>query len=124
LHLLLESENLIANALKYSKPNIAPLIKITAKKAISYEVAGKEKRNGRFWKITVSNNGIGFEQKYENKIFEVFQRLHGKTEYEGTGIGLAICKKIVQTHNGTITAAGEPNVGATFTFYLSDSNKS
>jgi hypothetical protein len=116
--------NLIGNALKYSKPDVAPLIKITAEKVSINEISGQIKQNNKFWKITISDNGIGFEQKYESKIFEVFQRLHGKTEYEGTGIGLAICKKIVQLHSGTITATGEPNVGAIFTFFLSDGNKS
>jgi light-regulated signal transduction histidine kinase (bacteriophytochrome) len=116
--------NLIGNALKYSKPDVSPLIKITAEKVSINEISGQIKQNSKFWKITISDNGIGFEQKYESKIFEVFQRLHGKTEYEGTGIGLAICKKIVQLHSGTITATGEPNVGAIFTFFLSDGNKS
>jgi len=116
--------NLISNALKYSKHNVAPRIKITAEKVAINEIAGRIKQNGDFWKIVVSDNGIGFEQQYENKIFELFQRLHGKTEYEGTGIGLAICKKIVQTHNGIITATGKLGIGATFTFYLSDNNKS
>jgi len=116
--------NLIGNALKYTKPNVIPLIKITAEKASTNEIRGLTKPDSKFWKMTISDNGIGFEQKYENKIFEVFQRLHGKAAYEGTGIGLAICKKIVQAHGGTISAIGEPNVGTTFTFYLSDTNKS
>ncbi len=116
--------NIIGNALKYSKPDFAPLIKISAEKVTINEIAGRIKQNGVFWKITISDNGIGFEQQYESKIFELFQRLHGKTEYEGTGIGLAICKKIVHTHNGTISATGKQGMGSTFTFYLSDSNKS
>ncbi len=116
--------NLIGNSLKYSKPNVAPHIKITAEKVTINKMAGLVKQNGTFWKITISDNGIGFEHQYENKIFELFQRLHGKTEYEGTGIGLAICKKIVQIHNGTITATGQPGIGSTFTFFLSDNSKS
>ena len=114
--------NLIANALKYSKPDVPPHIKITAEKVSVNEGEEGVKQNNTFWKIVISDNGIGFEQQYENKIFELFQRLHGKTEYAGTGIGLAICKKIVQSHNGTITATGQPNVGATFTFFLPDNN--
>jgi len=114
--------NLISNSIKYAKPGVALDIKITAERVINYEVAGKEKRNGKFWKIEFSDNGIGFEQQYEHKIFEVFQRLHGKTEYEGTGVGLAICKKILHTHNGTITANGQLGVGATFTFFLPAGN--
>ena len=116
--------NLISNSLKYSKPEVAPHIKITAEKVNINEIAGLVKQNGTFWKIAISDNGIGFEQQYENKIFELFQRLHGKSAYEGTGIGLAICKKIVQTHHGTITATGQPEIGSTFTFFLSDNNKS
>jgi len=115
--------NLIGNALKYAKADVAPHIKIAAEKVAINEITGWVKQNGWFWKITISDNGIGFEQQYENKIFEIFQRLHGKTEYEGTGIGLAVCKKIVQTHNGTITAIGQLGIGSTFTFLLS-TNKS
>lgn len=116
--------NLISNSIKYSKPDVPPHIKITAEKVTINEIAGRVKQNGEFWKFTISDNGIGFEQQYENKIFELFQRLHGKTEFEGTGIGLAICKKIVQTHNGTISAIGQPGIGSSFTFFLSDTNKS
>ena len=115
--------NLINNAIKYSKPNVAPHIKITAEKVNINETIEGVKQNGVFWKIVFSDNGIGFEQQYEPKIFEVFQRLHGKTEYEGTGIGLAICKKIVQAHNGSISATGQVGIGATFTFLLSDNIK-
>jgi len=116
--------NLIGNALKYSKPDVAPIEKITAEKVTTNEIAGPVKQNDVFWKIIISDNGIGFEQQYEHKIFELFQRLHGKTVYEGTGIGLALCKKIVLTHNGTILATGQPGIGSTFTFFLSDDNKS
>jgi signal transduction histidine kinase len=68
--------------------------------------------------ISISDNGIGFEQQYSEKIFEVFQRLHGRSEYQGTGIGLAIVKKIVENHNGIITAKGEQDKGATFDIYI------
>jgi len=114
--------NLIGNALKYAKSDVAPHIKITAKKVTINEDEGEVKQTGTFWKIEFSDNGIGFEQQYEHKIFEVFQRLHGKTDYAGTGIGLSICKKIVEKHKGTITATGELNVGATFTFLLPDNS--
>jgi len=110
--------NLISNSLKYAKTDVSPLIKITAQKLINKEVQGRTQQNSEFWEITFSDNGIGFDQLYENKIFEVFQRLHGKTEYEGTGIGLSICKKIAHAHNGTITALGVPNVGSTFKILL------
>ena len=68
--------------------------------------------------ISFSDNGIGFDPLYKDKIFEVFQRLHGKEDYAGTGIGLAIVKKIVENHKGTITAKGELNIGATFDIYI------
>ncbi len=110
--------NLISNSIKYSKQDVDPFIKITAEKVNINELDGQEIENGTYWKIAISDNGIGFEQQYEDKIFEVFQRLHGKTEYEGTGIGLAICKKIIQAHKGIITATGQPGIGSTFTFLL------
>ena len=74
--------------------------------------------NRMYHHITVSDNGIGFEPQYNEKIFEVFQRLHDRDEYPGTGIGLAIVKKIVENHDGFITANGELNKGATFDIYI------
>jgi signal transduction histidine kinase len=70
------------------------------------------------YRLTVEDNGIGFEEAYLDRIFEVFQRLHGRLEYEGTGVGLAICRKIVQRHGGTITARSTPGEGATFVVTL------
>jgi signal transduction histidine kinase len=66
------------------------------------------------WQITVQDNGIGFDEKYRDRIFQIFQRLHGRSEYEGTGIGLAICRKIVDRHNGVVTAHSSPGAGAKF----------
>ncbi|MNX91350.1 Phytochrome-like protein cph1 [compost metagenome] len=105
--------NLISNGIKYSREDIDPVIKINAEIVSLEEFAGKQ-----FWKINIEDNGIGFQQEYEEKIFELFKRLHGKTDYEGTGIGLAICKKIVQKHDGFIRAIGTPGVGAQFLVYL------
>lgn len=110
--------NLISNSIKYAKNGIAPLIKITVEEIILNEIDGQLKEDTLYWRFTLSDNGIGFEQQYQDKIFDVFQRLHGKSEYEGTGIGLAICKKIIQVHHGAISATGNIGIGATFTFLL------
>jgi signal transduction histidine kinase/CHASE3 domain sensor protein len=116
--------NLIGNAIKYNKPGVPPIVKI------SVDVVKTALDNGAeldpafsYWKISFEDNGIGFEQQYENKILELFQRLHGRTEYSGTGIGLAICKKIVQNHNGVIKAIGTPGVGAIFSIYFPVANR-
>ncbi|AWA29830.1 hypothetical protein HYN48_06920 [Flavobacterium magnum] len=106
--------NIINNAIKYSRPNVPPIIKISAEKV--------ENDQGKFWKLVVEDNGIGFDPQYGDKIFEVFQRLHGKQAYEGTGVGLAICKKIMQNHNGSITAEGTPGVGARFNIFIPSKN--
>ncbi len=111
--------NLISNALKFSNPHAAPYIRI--KSEIASGIALDNQRlspQNKYCHITVSDNGIGFEQQYSEKIFGVFQRLHGRNEYNGTGIGLAIVKKIVENHNGIITANGELNKGATFDIYI------
>lgn len=105
--------NLISNGLKYSKPDVPPVIKINAELVTPEELVGKQ-----FWKLDIADNGIGFPQEYEQQIFELFKRLHGKSDYEGTGIGLAICKKIVQKHDGFIRAQGIPGVGSIFSIYL------
>ncbi|MCY7422359.1 MAG: PAS domain S-box protein [Chitinophagaceae bacterium] len=111
--------NLIDNAIKYSRPEIIPHIKITVEridgKKIDHPAAIRQLE---YYAIKFADNGIGFEQAYANKIFEVFQRLHLKNEYSGTGIGLAIVKKIVINHNGFIIAEGTTNVGSTFTVYI------
>ena len=85
---------MIGNAIKYAKKEVPLLIKITAK-VIAVEEGEEDGTipEGKYYQISIANNGIGFDQKYAHKIFELFQRLHGRTEYNGTGIGLAICKK-------------------------------
>jgi PAS domain S-box-containing protein len=111
--------NLISNAIKYSKPGIQPHIRISAQLLPAEEIPVENAPLSRqYWKISVVDNGIGFKQEYAHRIFELFQRLHGKMEYEGTGIGLAICKKIVHNHHGFIHATGLPGIGADFTIYL------
>lgn len=108
-------ENLLLNALKYHKPGIPPRITINCSRC---QGAPGDTLENTYYKIDFSDNGIGFEQQYHKKIFELFQRLHGKSEYRGSGLGLAICKRIMQNHNGAITATGVPGEGATFTVYL------
>ena len=105
-------QNLIGNALKFHKPGEAPIVRVRG-----------ELRNGQHGtedvcQILVEDNGIGFDEKYLSRIFQVFQRLHGRNEYEGTGIGLAICRKIVERHGGSLTAASAPGMGAKFTVTL------
>jgi PAS domain S-box-containing protein len=107
--------NLISNSLKYSKPDATPYIKISSELV---KTPNAPLNIDDYYKISIADNGIGFEQKYADRIFELFQRLHTRTEFEGTGIGLSICKKIVQNHNGVIDASGEPGKGSTFNIYL------
>lgn len=111
--------NLVSNSIKFSKPELFPVIKINCE-IIKGSALGNKKAKDTidYCHISISDNGIGFDQQYSAKIFEVFQRLHGKLEYTGTGIGLAIVKKIVENHNGFITASGEQNKGATFNIYI------
>jgi PAS domain S-box-containing protein len=111
--------NLFNNALKFTKPDVPVRINIAHQLANAEEVATKAlDEQQRFIKITFSDNGIGFEQKYAEYIFSLFKRLHGKNEYEGTGIGLGLCKKIVENHGGAIWATSEPGEGATFHILL------
>ena len=111
--------NLIGNSLKYSKQEVIPIIKVSVSKVFAGEeplITRKTKKE--YFKLVFSDNGIGFEQKYAEKIFTLFNRLHARTEYDGTGIGLAICKKIVENHNGYIYAESEPGKGADFTVFI------
>jgi len=98
--------NVLMNAVKYRKKEVSPIIELRYERTqIGAEL---------YHKISIADNGIGFDPQYKDKIFEVFQRLHGKKEYSGTGVGLAICKKIMHYHNGFITADGIPDNGAVF----------
>ncbi len=100
-------QNFISNGIKYRAPGIQPRIEITS------EILGSDKV-----KINIKDNGIGIEEKYFTEIFKMFRRLHTRKEYEGTGIGLSICKKIVEKHKGTISIESEPGKGSTFSFVL------
>jgi signal transduction histidine kinase len=107
-------DNLITNSIKYSRQGTVLRINISSELISGQSILAEGGEAGRqYFRISVADNGIGFEQIYAHKIFEIFQRLHGKDEYSGTGIGLAICKKIVQNHNGVIYASGVPDEGAT-----------
>lgn len=99
-------QNLIANAIKFSKQEIAPEVKISVKSAHG------------FWEFCVADNGIGIDPKHHEKIFIIFKKLHNNSLYEGTGIGLAHCKKIVELHGGTITVESAPGKGASFYFTI------
>ncbi len=110
--------NIIGNSIKYSKENSNPIIKIKSKITIAKEEPLLPKSDEQFYKITFEDNGIGFEQEYAKKIFVLFNRLHNKNEYDGTGIGLAICKKIIENHKGHIFADGKPNIGTIITIFL------
>lgn len=112
-------ENIISNSVKYSKPDQKIEINITCIITnCEHLVVNSSEKSKDYYKISISDNGIGFDQKYAYKIFEIFQRLHGKNEYSGTGIGLSICKKIVENHKGFIKAKSELDKGSTFDIYL------
>jgi light-regulated signal transduction histidine kinase (bacteriophytochrome) len=95
-------QNLISNSLKYTNPSKSPLIEISSQ------------RNGDFIEIFFKDNGVGFDDQYQQQMFKLFQRLHDRKDYEGTGLGLAICQKIVDMHSGKIWAEGKEGEGAVF----------
>lgn len=111
--------NLISNSLKFSVPGRVPHIRVYCVKKTGRDFKNRNlKPDDTYCRLRVTDNGIGFDPQYSGKIFEVFQRLHGKETLPGTGIGLAIVKKIVDNHGGDITAKGEPGNGATFDVYI------
>jgi PAS domain S-box-containing protein len=111
--------NILGNAIKFSKPGCRPEVFITVGIVSGDKIGGLlVHTNKQYHHIAIRDNGIGFEPEHKHKIFEVFQRLHGRAEYGGTGIGLAICKKIMDNHHGMVAAESEPDQGATFHLYF------
>ena len=114
-------QNLLSNALKFRRPNVPPRVRIRAQLVPARQLPPSVKpvlQAAAYYRIDVLDNGIGFDEKYADRMFQVFQRLHGKSQYPGTGIGLAICEKVVVNHGGAITASSQPGQGATFSVYL------
>lgn len=106
-------QNLIANAVKFNRPGVPPVVEVSGELAPPSVADG-----GPMIRFYIKDNGIGFDEKYRERIFDVFQRLHGRDEYEGTGVGLAICRKIAERHGGAITAHSKEGEGATFVVLL------
>jgi PAS domain S-box-containing protein len=106
-------QNLISNALKFHRPGVPPVVRVSGR-----ELRAAPGERGPSCEIRVEDDGIGFDPKYADRIFGVFQRLHGRDEYKGTGIGLAICRRIAERHHGTIVGRGVPGEGAAFVVTL------
>jgi signal transduction histidine kinase len=110
--------NLISNAIKYAKKDVQPVVKIYSEYSAGQNGSDPNEIKNKYCRIYVEDNGIGFDQKYSEQIFGMFKRLHLHSEFEGTGIGLALCKKIVEEHNGFITARSKINEGSVFIISL------
>jgi PAS domain S-box-containing protein len=118
-------QNLLSNALKFTKPDVAPVIRIECSAGLGHELHERVPpalAKQYFSRIQVTDNGIGFEPRYGERIFQLFQRLHTRSDYSGTGIGLSIVQKVAENHNGLIFAEGRPGIGATFTILLPTSH--
>ena len=114
-------QNVIGNALKYSRPTVKPNIEIVYKQILGRDVLADkplELLSQDYHFIEISDNGIGFEQVHADRIFKIFTRLHGTEHYKGSGIGLSIVRKVIESHNGFVWATGEPNAGSSFKFIL------
>ena len=111
-------QNLILNSLKFSRTGVTPVVSVTGEFIQEKSFEAPAKMKGNYYRISVSDNGIGFDEVYADRIFEIFQRLNQKDAYEGSGIGLSIVKKIIDRHHGLIKASGKKGEGSTFTFIL------
>jgi signal transduction histidine kinase len=117
--------NIISNAIKFRKKNEDPVIDIRTEKVPASQLSALNGKlhGGPYHKITIKDNGIGFDNEHSQEIFKVFKRLHSYQEFEGTGVGLSICKKIVEKHGGMISAESEAGQGSTFTFVLPETQE-
>ncbi len=111
-------QNLLSNSMKFCRSGVRCTITIKAERIAEKQIDSPVSEQGAFCRITISDNGIGFGQEYNDRIFEIFQRLNTRELYEGTGIGLAIVKKVIERHDGIITARGKENEGASFVILL------
>ncbi|MGM9506564.1 PAS domain-containing protein [Larkinella sp. GY13] len=114
-------QNLLSNAIKFREPDSAPAVQISYAKRSASDLPSSVRpirQASHYHLISIIDNGIGFDEKHADRIFEVFQRLHGKSAYSGTGVGLAICQKVVENHGGAISAHSQPGQGSTFRVYL------
>jgi len=111
-------QNIVANAINFRTPEVPPVTEITCRLWPSERVPATGTDHGQRVRIAVTNNGIGFEMKYAERIFGILQRLHNRAEYEGTGVGPATCHKLVERQNGALTVGSEPGIGTTFTIEL------
>jgi light-regulated signal transduction histidine kinase (bacteriophytochrome) len=112
-------QNVIGNALKFQAPGASPVVKIQGQIVKKpFASTAEPTPDDEICELTIQDNGIGFDEKYTDKIFAMFQRLHGRSEYEGTGVGLAVCRRITDRHGGTISAQSKPGEGAAFTIRL------
>jgi signal transduction histidine kinase len=109
-------QNLIGNALKFFRPGAPPRVRVSAQRESRNDLVGPAHREA--CRLSIEDNGIGFDEKYLDRIFTPFQRLHSRESYKGTGMGLAICRRIAERHGGAITARSEPGVGSTFIVVL------
>lgn len=115
-------QNLLSNALKFKRDDRPPVVQISSEQIpvcqLPATLLDSVRATHAYWLIRVTDNGIGFAPEYYDRIFEVFQRLHGRSQYSGTGIGLAIVRKVAEQHGGLVVVDSEPNVGSTFSIYL------
>ncbi|HXB93827.1 MAG TPA: ATP-binding protein, partial [Puia sp.] len=110
--------NLLSNALKFTRPDTPPVVRLESTRIGERSFDACPDPDGGYYRFSISDNGIGFEEKFADNVFKLFQRLHSKDRFEGTGIGLAVTKKIIERHNGLITVHSSENNGSRFDWIL------